>query len=497
MPVPKPRDGETQEEFIERCMGDEAMQEYEQDQRAAICYSTWNDSKGYRLLGVEAFRAGMRAGARPSGGVFRVSALKPKAVDEKSRRIRFCFSDGSVDRSGDRIEPDGWDTASFLKNPVALWAHDSYAPPIGRAGNVGVEGDRLMGDIEFAAAEVYPFADTVYRLVRGSFVNAVSVGFLPIEYSFVEEKDRPWGIDFKRQELLEISVVPVPCNANALAEARAKGIDTRPVVEWAERALDGGGKLIVSKRELERLRRLAKEPPRRARRRDGDGMGESDPSAGGVLVANCGRKAEEDCGLKNSEECMVHGQTTTGDKAIAALTKELRELNERLKRSGLDRRVSSRRRATAESTAEGAEHAEPDGDEPDGDEHEEQLRAAHAHIKAAGVLYDGAAEHHEKAMDRLEKAVDHFENPEAEEGKSEDGLPEEHVRAAHAYMKAAAELFDAGREHHEKAEAMLGEAVDHIDNAEAEEGKSAQARARATARALAAKHARETSAQAD
>jgi hypothetical protein len=61
-------------------------------------------------------------------------------------------------------------------------------------------------------------------LVRGKFITAVSVGFLPLEFSWAEdEKERPWGIDYERQELLEISVVPVPANAHALIEAQAKG----------------------------------------------------------------------------------------------------------------------------------------------------------------------------------------------------------------------------------------------------------------------------------
>jgi HK97 family phage prohead protease len=122
---------------------------------------------------------------------------------------------------GDVINPQGWDTKNFLKNPVALFAHDSSSPPIGRVRRTYVSGDRFMGDIEFAARETYEFADTIYRLVIDGFIRACSVGFMPIEWQWAEEKSRPGGIDFERQELLEISVVPVPANANALIEARA------------------------------------------------------------------------------------------------------------------------------------------------------------------------------------------------------------------------------------------------------------------------------------
>jgi hypothetical protein len=57
-----------------------------------------------------------------------------------------------------------------------VWFRGIYpsSPPIGRASNIKVEGDRLMGDIEFASADVYPFADQIFRLVREKFITAVS-----------------------------------------------------------------------------------------------------------------------------------------------------------------------------------------------------------------------------------------------------------------------------------------------------------------------------------
>jgi hypothetical protein len=45
MPVPSPTKGESQDDFIGRCMGDDTMQEYDQKQRAAVCFSNWRKSK--------------------------------------------------------------------------------------------------------------------------------------------------------------------------------------------------------------------------------------------------------------------------------------------------------------------------------------------------------------------------------------------------------------------------------------------------------------------
>jgi hypothetical protein len=47
MPIPKPHKGEKKQDFISRCMGDGVMnKEYDQKQRAAICYSQWKDVHG-------------------------------------------------------------------------------------------------------------------------------------------------------------------------------------------------------------------------------------------------------------------------------------------------------------------------------------------------------------------------------------------------------------------------------------------------------------------
>jgi HK97 family phage prohead protease len=212
------------------------------------------------LLTVDQFRASAKAGARPEGTVIRVAAADPQAVGEDSRKLRFVFSDGTVDRSGDSIDPAGWEIDTFAANPVALWAHNSFEPPIGRASNVGAIGGKLMGDIEFMPADISAFADSIYRMVKGGYLKAVSVGFIPLEWTFVQDKDRPFGINFSKQELLEISVCPVPCNPNALQEAKAQGIDTGPLREWASKVLDEGGQILIPRNVLEETFRQAKTP---------------------------------------------------------------------------------------------------------------------------------------------------------------------------------------------------------------------------------------------
>jgi HK97 family phage prohead protease len=323
---------------------------------------------------------------------------------------------------GDTIDPTGWDLGPFLKNPVALFGHDSSAPPIGRASNVTVENGKLMGDIEFAPAETYAFADTIYKLVVGKYLNAVSVGFLPLEYDFSEDDSRPWGLDFKLQELMEISVVPVPANSNALAGARSKGIDTRPLVAWAEKTLDGGGKVIIPRKELEALRKQAAEP-RRAK--SPAGMGETDPASGGAIVPTCGKAKDETCGMVDPSECDIHGSNGADEAEdkdmVASIRRAVRE------------EVRRALKALNTVTRADDDSAETDTDETGNDKNpelEKSFRGAHAHFKAAEDLYEAGDDHHEKGMSALESILVSIVEPAAEPDGEKPDPEEESEKAA-------------------------------------------------------------------
>jgi hypothetical protein len=48
--MPKPKKGESEQDFISRCMAYDDMQKYDQKQRAAICYSYWRESKKENIM---------------------------------------------------------------------------------------------------------------------------------------------------------------------------------------------------------------------------------------------------------------------------------------------------------------------------------------------------------------------------------------------------------------------------------------------------------------
>lgn len=216
-----------------------------------------------KFIEPDGFRRAARSGETRGLGVVRQSAYALRAGNDPATRIRrWRFSDGSLDRLNDRISPTGWDTAAFMRagGPV-LFAHDALSPPIGGTRTLSSNGIALTGDIEFAGAATYEFADTVLKLIDFGALKAGSVGFLPRKWAWSSVPGREGGIDFIEQELLEFSICAVPALPSALQEARSVGIDTRPVVRWAERALDRGSS-TMPRADLMRLRELAQEPPR-------------------------------------------------------------------------------------------------------------------------------------------------------------------------------------------------------------------------------------------
>lgn len=145
------------------------------------------------------------------------------------RKMAFTISTAAVDRDGDTIDPKGWDLGAYKSNPVVLWAHDYSRPPLGKAVNLEMTKDGLRADVEFLPAGMDPFADMIHDMVKGGFLNATSVGFKGKDFS--RSKDREHGYDFKSQELLEFSIVPVPSNPEALVQ---RGLDSAQVGKYAK-----------------------------------------------------------------------------------------------------------------------------------------------------------------------------------------------------------------------------------------------------------------------
>lgn len=147
-------------------------------------------------------------------------------VDKGRRAVEFIMSTDVEDRAGDTIDQTGWRLEHYLSNPVVLWAHKHEIPAIGRQERLRVERNLLIGQTVFATAEQHPFADTIYRLVEGGFINTGSVAFIAHRWEFTDT-----GIRFLEHELTEWTVCNVPMNPQALARAASEGVDLEPLAK--------------------------------------------------------------------------------------------------------------------------------------------------------------------------------------------------------------------------------------------------------------------------
>lgn len=134
--------------------------------------------------------------------------------------VSFVASTSNADRYGDIVNQNGWSLDQYRKNNVILLNHNASHLPIGR-GEVAVVDGKLMVDVEFDMGD--PMAAEVARKVKAGFMGAVSVGFNAISSTprSMLNQDSPYyaprGEFFEKAELLEISIVTIPANGDAVA----------------------------------------------------------------------------------------------------------------------------------------------------------------------------------------------------------------------------------------------------------------------------------------
>lgn len=157
-------------------------------------------------------------------------------LERKDNEIIGIASSESGDRDGEIIRQEGWDLKNFEMNPVLLASHNYYEFPIGRVTELKIEGGRLYFKAIFS--EATQKAREAYAMVKEGVLNTFSVGFIPRQY------DANDSSIITRAELLEISLVSVPANAEAVVIAKGMKENTLAnalVKYWAvEKELEEG-----------------------------------------------------------------------------------------------------------------------------------------------------------------------------------------------------------------------------------------------------------------
>jgi HK97 family phage prohead protease len=123
---------------------------------------------------------------------------------------RFVMSATSPDRVRDTIDPKAY-APNLGKKLIALWQHDSDQP-FGFWENLKVEGGKLIGDLKVSSTNL---GQMIKQLIADGVPLGASIGFRG-----KGEVNKDGGMHFKEVQLLECSVVSVPCHPLAMQIAK-------------------------------------------------------------------------------------------------------------------------------------------------------------------------------------------------------------------------------------------------------------------------------------
>ena len=174
----------------------------------------------------------------------RVMVVTEARQTEDGSAHRMVIAANELSRNGYELNLLGISFKNYRKNPVVLWAHDSYRGiPIAKTLKIGHdEQGRIVADFEFNSDD--EFAARVENAWNGGFIRAASIRYMPTKVvEVMNEAGEVERFRVDKSELLEWSLVPVPADPDSVrAAARAlglpaeifRGLEPEPEPEEAE-----------------------------------------------------------------------------------------------------------------------------------------------------------------------------------------------------------------------------------------------------------------------
>lgn len=161
---------------------------------------------------------------------------------DEPRTIVVRASTAAVDRDGEVLIPMGCNSKDWERNPCITLQHSYYNLPVARGTGIKRTEDSVDIKLQFAerpknhpeGQEWVP--DTLFSLYSQRVMNGVSVGFLPNEGRAPKTRDierfgegctyihSKWG-------LLELALVTIGCNPEAVTLAVSKGFVTQATAD--------------------------------------------------------------------------------------------------------------------------------------------------------------------------------------------------------------------------------------------------------------------------
>jgi HK97 family phage major capsid protein/HK97 family phage prohead protease len=163
------------------------------------------------------------------------SILNIKSVDTARRVFSGVATTATPDRMDDIIEPLG----VIYKNPLPLHLYHDSQKPVGhvtfkKPTADGIEFEASISVIDEPGA-LQDRVNEAWQSVQAKLLRGVSIGFRAIEMAFL----KTGGIHFLKTEVLELSLVSIPANAEAL-------ISTIKSLDVHQPAATGQGAAVTS-----------------------------------------------------------------------------------------------------------------------------------------------------------------------------------------------------------------------------------------------------------
>ncbi len=152
---------------------------------------------------------------------------KPDPNPDERLEIIGIANAAVVDRMDEVLNPKGIDIKNYIKNPILLADHMYWtSTSIGKVTEIRAEADGVHFDAWVGDPKAGPLTQLqkdVRSLIRQGILSTVSVGFIPkqiIAPVWDDEGKLVKPAIIEKWELLELSVVAVPCNPDATFEMK-------------------------------------------------------------------------------------------------------------------------------------------------------------------------------------------------------------------------------------------------------------------------------------
>ena len=190
------------------------------------------------------------------------SVLQVRSVDAEQRVIEGIATTPTVDRVGDVIDPMG---ASYADDLPLLWQH-RHDQPVGRVkfGAPTKDGIPFTATIPLVphGGALQARVDEAWDSVRAGLVRAVSIGFRALKDGV--ETMKGGGYRFTKTEIMELSLVTIPANSDAVITA-IKAFDQKHLPASGNEGVEGDKPASVEA-ETKRPEAVYLNPPKPARK---------------------------------------------------------------------------------------------------------------------------------------------------------------------------------------------------------------------------------------